>query len=1336
MRQSKKLLSVLLAVVMVFSTVAIAASAYAPWRDEAIANQYNGMDKPVLTINQYASAALDEVDRMLNEEQIMLTKDDIFVGDLDVTSVDSTLDGVQTIINGNLWTQFSPMLGDLVNLDVSRIATPRRSAGTADADLQVLYALLGFLYDNKGIFTGLIDGTINLGSLVGPLLEGLLDGGLDVTALVKDMLYELAYGKDAPDSYTETVDDMAQYLIDKYVVTGYTEDDGTVVEGLLPALAGYTNISNGSTYDFVDNALKIAYNELIVPMANEKWILDIDELLVEEADALEGYKKFFNLTAEGKCNFTFQRYEFTDSMTFMGELNNILASIINIVITDEIGFEWSTGANSQIVPNIIKFGKEVLAQTGDTFFASFVDVKTPEELDAMTDMEVCAYVARAIINSSVDGVWVPESADNLVKVTNYTVKGIVAVDLPGRDYSDTALYPNDSMETIYAILADYAAEALNDLFDLGIEYGTSLDDVATAIANWGIENYGGLLSGINLSTSNSGWQNLDNLVFSIINKNWIDASLFENGNVNLEELLKKVILENILNLNFDGLISIISTEVPGSELQNSFKQVLLNFLPRLLNIVFPNLLATNMTKLEDIISKTNLSNTVNALFTDLWTYRVSLLSAVLPLVCSLLDLTNAQEFDSPEFTIKPFYYVSGGVASFNFTITNPSAGVNTGYTDANGNFHQDSRYAIKINSVSTSLNTLSVTQPNESQKVLDGGESLNIYVQGNFSSGVSVIFTINYDVLVEDGTKLTSTPLEARIYSFFSTTDTDETKTASVSNTAASIVDGYVNVFGTSIGALDDLELRVKNNADVSSGTSITAYPYAATSTTTSMGKLSFLNLVTEGTSIPAGTQANVKIFEFAEGWDETEEKRLAAEEEAFTTKGYKRYYQNTGVTVNGTDIYTTQVGVTLFKDYGLPALFNSEVSAQRQASDYTDSAAWSAYLTAMDEANAFVNANKAVMRFAGNSGNARYYEERAAALEAAVEALEASVATGGATSTLELLETIQPPNEEGAVYDDAGYNFFDKDDYMAYTYENYADARSDAWGLVNGSKVYETSVDETTGEIITNWDVFTYGAVDALSVAYTNHRLSLYANRLRPLAGLKTNLNIAVNNANAAGYVQDDYTEDSWSAYARAIAFATSVNNEAGAKQSKINVAYEELIEAQKRLMAVDGEGGGDVDVPSVEIAPSNPGNSSYQLEVIENTAGDKLLLGVFPEAEVADINSYFTVSGGATVSYDKIATGGVVTITGADGAVVDTYTLVITADVNGDGEVGVGDYTVYNKVLANLSSFSDTGDSAYDMAADLNNSGDADVSDYTIISKVVAQLGSIDFAARASAQ
>ena len=65
MSKSKKLLSLLLATIMVFSTFAVGASAaYADYKDEAITG-YDSIDKPIFTTEQLASIALDAIDAML-----------------------------------------------------------------------------------------------------------------------------------------------------------------------------------------------------------------------------------------------------------------------------------------------------------------------------------------------------------------------------------------------------------------------------------------------------------------------------------------------------------------------------------------------------------------------------------------------------------------------------------------------------------------------------------------------------------------------------------------------------------------------------------------------------------------------------------------------------------------------------------------------------------------------------------------------------------------------------------------------------------------------------------------------------------------------------------------------------------------------------------------------------------------------------------------------------------------------------------------------------------------------------------------------------------------------
>ena len=60
MSNAKRFLSVILAIVMMCSTLVIGANAaHTAYKDSAIIDQYNKLDKAVLTTEQYASVAMD-----------------------------------------------------------------------------------------------------------------------------------------------------------------------------------------------------------------------------------------------------------------------------------------------------------------------------------------------------------------------------------------------------------------------------------------------------------------------------------------------------------------------------------------------------------------------------------------------------------------------------------------------------------------------------------------------------------------------------------------------------------------------------------------------------------------------------------------------------------------------------------------------------------------------------------------------------------------------------------------------------------------------------------------------------------------------------------------------------------------------------------------------------------------------------------------------------------------------------------------------------------------------------------------------------------------------------
>ena len=70
MKKSLRILSLVLAVVMIFGTMSVMGSAYSAYKGDGVTLQYDDVDIPSFSVDQYASMALDEVDRMLADAQI------------------------------------------------------------------------------------------------------------------------------------------------------------------------------------------------------------------------------------------------------------------------------------------------------------------------------------------------------------------------------------------------------------------------------------------------------------------------------------------------------------------------------------------------------------------------------------------------------------------------------------------------------------------------------------------------------------------------------------------------------------------------------------------------------------------------------------------------------------------------------------------------------------------------------------------------------------------------------------------------------------------------------------------------------------------------------------------------------------------------------------------------------------------------------------------------------------------------------------------------------------------------------------------------------------------
>lgn len=134
MKQSKKLLSLVLAIVMMFGVFSVGASALTPTAATQV--KYNSIDEAELTAEQVAGIINDILDEVLAGVNLNISALGLVIKDVDSTL--NTIAGIST-------------LADIAGQDVAKLKVDackgvKRSGG----DLKVLKALLQFLADNVG----------------------------------------------------------------------------------------------------------------------------------------------------------------------------------------------------------------------------------------------------------------------------------------------------------------------------------------------------------------------------------------------------------------------------------------------------------------------------------------------------------------------------------------------------------------------------------------------------------------------------------------------------------------------------------------------------------------------------------------------------------------------------------------------------------------------------------------------------------------------------------------------------------------------------------------------------------------------------------------------------------------------------------------------------------------------------------------------------------------------------------------------------------------------------------------------------------------------------------
>ena len=1220
----KRLLAIILASLLILSSATAGASAYQAYKDDAL-TKYDFTDTAVLTTEQYASALLDYADKELKKANI--TMDLSILGKLDATSIDNALSSVYKLINGNkiiLW-----MAGDLNSVNVDAIKSPRRSNTT---DVAVIKALLQFLAYNKGIVKKVVVGGVGKYKRDGGVSLGVANSfvkvDLNVEVMLREMIWGLAYPNTEYNS-SNNIDSMLQVIIQNALAG---------VKEIPESVRNLVDLnSTKSTYDFIEDLLQTAYNDIAVPMLNDqtmKWLgQEIDK---DTTGTLAG---LFNR------DFRVSAYTVPAGSTLVAELNNIAGGIVNGLLKNYNG--WVSGDNSKLTDNVVAVARYILKETGDYFFPDWQKhIATAEEIDAMSKEELIAYLARSIVNASVGYMYIPEDVTTVVGVAWEAVKQLMAQFLPERDYSG---YPK-TVQGILDMLADFVAYNVNPGIDLNagdlkkaLNYGDGMDKMLTTAVQWlaaDPQYYTGLLPSTAIDTSD-GWKALDDIFFKLLDKSVLPAKFANSGS---ETILKDIVYSILNGLLVDQDLTCISDLFVKNEsgvfATQTLKQSIVRLVTDILNAVLPGTVTKTYGSLNEIVSNSELGSIVENLLGSLNSNKDKLVPPIVNIVAQVMKLTDKAKFKEMEIAGSKRIKNS---SELDLTVYNGSKGINRGYTDKNNNFTQDKlpRYtidswsAVAYNYDGSKQKDLSVSGLTANEE-LNGGDNRLVKISGIDSNNTLVVFTVYYFALDEAGNKLTNDASVCRFYSYRLDGADVDNNTSGINTgsnkTSASVNDcppklllfNQDNTNPLKTICAQSVTFKVPKGKGSHTGSNASA----------NLGGLSSnLKSATSSASMDGGNAiSGSNAYDSIDLWEETAS--IAKFEVGFDTT---INWAATAKKGNKTDHYNGATRIICYNDYGLAELYNIEAGKNRARTDYDSSAdaAWDAYITALNNAAIYTLLPGTIALYT-NSEFLAGFEARQKALASAVETLETHLVSASVDSLKTAVEAVQgKDNAEGAVYWDDGYNYFGYDDFNSVTWNGWKEARNRALNLYNSTiapkepvapekpgddatliekqkyeKAYaQWETDHAAWETaIVAWQTPTISAID---VAYAEQQVELWGPRLIKLAAVKTHLDAAIKMCTIDSADASKYDADRWESYAKSFAYAQKVStsfNASTTMRTQVREAMNNLIYNWKRLIAnpvvtvtftftvngvthavLTGNQGDPVDLSSIE-APAAP--------------------------------------------------------------------------------------------------------------------------------------------------
>ncbi len=792
----------------------------------------------------------------------------------------------------------------------------------------------------------------------------------------------------------------------------------------------YTTIDLNSAsvgYDFIETLMRVAYNKIAVPELNtvtKPWLREACGITYIAAKSdptstqyvenyngepyvlseLEPFAAIFDLE-----NMYVPLATVPSGGTFVGSINDILGEFLECILMAEEGTSWTwtysttdgngiaNDGNQYLFTNIVSVAKYVLKEVEGAFFSDYITPATDAEIDNMNDQQVVAYVLRAIVNGSIDWLFIPNDANNdtIAEVAYSICEQMAYQDIPQYSYTrpvkgtlSDADFNKNLVDACLNILLDVAVYNLNQSIDMVptvgtnpltsnglLQYANDYKGLVLQIVCWAFKNYAPALafdlSCQNATGSTTGltidnvWTDLDTLINNIVPIKgataWINTSISSQTYV-VKSLLFDNIVAAVTELNPTPLDAIFQKNTAGALGTQNVKSLAITLVTNIINnLLFPGLLGS-YANFDAVLRNNVLATIVTNLINSLYTRREDLLFVLLPIVCSALGLSSNQEFEEIEVYLPEHVNANTVPAGgLKFAVYNGSSGLNTSYMNSTGTRIKDQLYVYDIDTVAVKVNNAAtgaavtnhgiVVSGISSATTIAGGQNVEVSLGGSLSAnqGNIVELQIKYNVLGEDGTALTSQALNSSAFTYISNADGGDDVVKYGTTSGDNEIKYYTDVYlgrGDRLTGLEGYSVEIKtpsaSSFSLSSVTVSGSTPFITAATVTPVNPTS-----AGGRYFPTPMKVAAYDTDFYKRVEPVYTQNDPENPiEDFESEFTGTYTSEPGQIPNGLYTVTSNfiIGGTakavatrvhLFDDFNLDGIYNNAVSKNRQQSDY-----------------------------------------------------------------------------------------------------------------------------------------------------------------------------------------------------------------------------------------------------------------------------------------------------------------------------------------------------------------------------------------------------------------